>query len=478
MNQSGDEKQATPTKGGRRPVILVVDDELFMRTLMRRGLEKAGYKVEDMETGEAALAFLEKRWPDLILLDVMLPELSGVEILRRVHQMRDDLPVIVVSGVDEVSTAVECLRLGAVDFVQKPFEEERLLVTIRNTLERTGLQRDVIRLKDELCGKELQRRIIGASPKLRQVLGLIEKVRDSNITVLIEGESGVGKELVARTLHETSGRSAGPFVSVNCGAIPESLLESELFGHEKGAFTGATSSRPGRFEQSNGGTLFLDEIGEMTMPTQVRLLRALQERVVQRVGGTADIPIDLRVVCATNKDLALEIKEDRFRKDLYFRIAAFPIYVPPLRERREDIANLAAHFFDRIRTRDQRDLTGIDPKALQALEEYPWPGNVRELENVIERAVLIQGGPVIQLESLPAYVSEESLSPVETDGTFSDRKIERQSDEILSFEEEEKNILIRALKITGGNIQEASERLRIGRATLYRKIQKYGIHPG
>ncbi|MEW6744026.1 MAG: sigma-54 dependent transcriptional regulator [Planctomycetota bacterium] len=462
-------ESGTVSDQGVKSCILVVDDDLHMQKLMAYNLRNSGYAVEACKQGEEALARVEAGGIDLVLLDVMMPGIGGLETLRRLHRTHADIPVIMVSAKGQVETVVDCIQEGAFDYIQKPFDIERLMLTVSNALTRSRLQNKVESLNSELKKHTGFGRIVGKSPGVRKVVELVQRAAQSGITVLILGESGTGKELVARSIHDNGGRKDGPFVSLNCAAIPETLLEAELFGHEKGAFTGATGSRVGKFEQAHGGTLFLDEIGEMAPSAQVRLLRALQEREVQRLGGTSPRKIDVHVVSSTNRNLEEEVQGGRFRADLYYRVAAFPIPLPRLRERAEDIPLLVDHFLQQWAIKHEKSRKNIHPDAMKVLEQYPWPGNVRELENVVDRACVIEDGDTITLASLPANIVRGEVP--EGGGDARSTSI----DSIRPLEDEVRDLIIRALKITAGNVSETAKRLKIGRATLYRKISKYKL---
>ena len=451
-----------PTK-----VLVVEDEESFLEAL-RIGLGREGFAIDVARDGVEALARFDAGDPDIVLLDVMLPRISGIDVCREIRR-KSDVPIIMVSAKGQVDTVVDCIQEGAFDYIQKPFDIERMLLTVGNALARSRLQTKVETLNEELKRHTGFGSIIGKSPHIRKVVELVERASQSGITVLVMGESGTGKELVARAIHEQGPRAEGPFISLNCAAIPETLLEAELFGHEKGAFTGAEEPRIGKFEQAHGGTLFLDEIGEMAPSAQVRLLRALQEREIQRLGSSAPRKVDVHVVSATNKNLEAEVQGNRFRADLYYRVAAFPVPVPPLRDRREDIALLAEHFLGLWGQKNGRNAKTIDADAMKALEAYAWPGNVRELENVIDRACVIEDAELLALGSLPPNIVRGEVpeaSGLEGPATL---------DSIRPLESEVRDLIIRALKVTGGNVSEAAKRLKIGRATLYRKIAKYKL---
>jgi DNA-binding NtrC family response regulator len=447
--------------------ILVVDDDKNICKMIEINLRKEReYEVESANSGEACLKIIRENVPDLVLLDIQMPGIDGIETLKRIRDDEPRIPVVMMSAHGTIEKAVQSMKLGAYDFITKPFASDRLLVTVRNALTTSSLRQEIDALRSELKSRYQFKNIIGQSGKMQEVFRALEKVINSNVTVLIQGESGTGKELIARAIHYHSPtRNNKPFVAVNCSALPESLLESELFGHEKGSFTGATGRRIGKFEVANGGTIFLDEIGLMTQATQAKVLRILQEREFERVGGNEMVKVDVRVISATNKDLEEAIKTGEFREDLYYRIAVFPIKLPPLRERKEDIPLIAAHFLDKYTKQESKEIEGIAPDALELLMAYNWPGNVRELENCIERAVVLATTREITPKDLPNSVR-----------AIGEKKI-YESDNTLSswIEKLEEDALRNALLENGGNISQTAKKLGIGRATIYRKAKKYGL---
>src|SRR5947208_2514373 len=381
--------------------ILVIDDEAAIRDSLKMTLEYEGYEFVGAATGQEGLALAEREAPDLVLLDVKMPGMDGLEVLDRLRAMNDALPVVVISGHGTISTAVDATKKGAFDFIEKPFASERVLVSLRNALDQRQLRDENRSLKKAV---EIRHQMIGDSGGLKQVMAAVGRAAPTNATVLITGESGVGKELVARTIHRNSLRSRERFVQVNCAAIPEELIESELFGHEKGSFTGATEKQVGKFEQGDRGTIFLDEVGDMSSKTQAKVLRVLQEGEVERLGSARTIKVDVRVIAATNKNLEEEIERGRFREDLYFRLAVIPIYVPPLRERPEDIALLVKHFMEHISRESNIRPRRITPAALEVLQRYRWKGNIRELRNTVERLIIMTAGETIDVADLPETV--------------------------------------------------------------------------
>jgi DNA-binding NtrC family response regulator len=458
--------------------ILIVDDDESLRKLVELNLRSEGFDVVMAATGGEATSACVGTPPGAVVLDLLLPDKSGKEVLAELHERYPRLPIIILTALRDVSDAVDCMRLGATDYLQKPFDRTRLLTSVRNAVTQGALRSQVENLSTELRRREGFTTIIGASAAIRSAVHLLGRAATSDVTVLLEGESGTGKEVAARAIHAESIRADAPFVAVNCGAIPEGLIESELFGHEKGAFTGAVSARLGSFEQADKGTIFLDEIGELRPDLQVRLLRVLQERAVQPVGGGAARPIDVRVIAATNRDLRDEVTAGRFREDLYYRLAVFPVHLPALREREADIFLLASFFVERYAKQNRKNIHGFSPEAQRALEHYRWPGNVRELENVIERAIILEDEPRIRLTSLPPEVAvalNANGSSGDDERANGSGTVVPSRETIVPLEEEERRIIRRALELTNWNIQEASRRLQIGRATIYRKIERYGL---
>ncbi|MCG8607076.1 sigma-54 dependent transcriptional regulator [bacterium] len=454
-------------KSGPKQDILIVDDDKNICKMIEIHLRKEKtFDVKSTTNGEACLRIIKDEIPDLILLDIQMPGIDGIETLKKIREKDSLIPVVMMSAHGTIEKAVQSMKLGAYDFISKPFASDRLLVTVNNALLNSSLKREVDELKKELKDRYEFQNIIGQSGVMQEVFRSVEKIVDSNVTVLIQGESGTGKELIAKATHyHSKQRSANPFVAVNCSALPESLLESELFGHEKGSFTGATGRRIGKFEQANGGTIFLDEIGDMSATMQAKVLRVLQEKEFERVGGNEIVKVDTRVISATNKDLEKAVKEDEFREDLFYRISVFPIKMPPLRERKEDIPLLAAHFMAKYSAEEGKQIDQIAPDALDLLMKYEWPGNVRELENAIERAIVLATPPEIVLNDLPLAVQ-----------SIAEKKI-FESDNKLSgwIEQLEKDALHQALLECEGNISQTAKKLGIGRATIYRKAKKYGL---
>jgi two-component system, NtrC family, response regulator PilR len=453
------------------PTLLIADDELSMRELLERVFKRVGYKVYLADDGDRALEMLRSVAFDLVLSDVRMPNLSGTQLLQECRQISPETMVILMTAYGTVEQAREAFKLGADDFIQKPFDIDELKLVVHNVLEKSQLRKEVALLRRELQERGRLENIIGRSPCMREVFRLIETIAATTSTVLITGESGTGKELAARAIHACSPRTGQPFVSINCGAFTETLLESELFGYMKGAFTGATANKKGLFEAAHGGTIFLDEIGEMSLTMQVKLLRVLQERCIRRVGGTEEIPVDTRVVAATNRDLARMVEENTFRKDLYFRVNVIPVRMPPLRERPDDIRDLAGHFLQKFSGMRPTPITKISEEAVKYLESYDWPGNVRELENVIERAVALEPTSEIRPERLPENVLR--YSPAKIASNF-DLPAEGLNLEAF-MAEIEKSYVVQALQRTHGNQTRAAEVLGMSVRSLRHLLDKHKI---
>ncbi|MEX1257356.1 MAG: sigma-54 dependent transcriptional regulator [Gemmatimonadota bacterium] len=445
--------------------ILIVDDEGPVREVLLQLFEFEGHEVQTEPSGAAALRAVEREAPDAVFLDVKMPGMDGLETLERMREIAPGTHVVMISGHGTIDTAVEATRRGAFDFLEKPLDTDRILVTLRNVLELRGLSESVAKLRSEV---EAHHEIIGNSYQIRQVLDRIEKVAPTEARVLITGENGTGKELVARATHRLSKRAGRPFVEVNCAAIPAELIESELFGHMKGSFTGAVQDRAGKFEQAHGGTLFLDEVGDMSLAAQAKVLRALEESRVTRVGGQKAREVDVRVIAATNKDLAREIEAGKFRDDLFYRLNVVPIHVPPLRERRDDIPMLVRHFADVMRARDGLPVREFTPQAIARLQELEWSGNVRELRNTVERLLILAGGERIGREDLDLLVTGRSnvelgLGLLDSK-TFSEFK-----------ERSERLFLLQKLREHDWNVSETARILDMPRSNLYKKIERYGL---
>jgi two-component system response regulator AtoC len=448
--------------------VLVVDDEENLRLVTRSFLRRDGYEVETAGNGEEALALIENFGPDYILTDVRMPKMGGLDLLTTLKAKGHEATVIVMSAYGSVDLAIEAMKAGAYDYIQKPFKPEELLLTLRKADERESLRRENRALKQEIRDKARFEELLAKSPEMQAVFKTVSKIADFKTTALITGESGVGKELIARAIHQRSSRKNAPFVAVNCGAIPENLLESELFGYRRGAFTDAVADRTGLFEQANGGTLLLDEIGELPLSLQVKLLRVLQEETIRRLGDNKDLKIDVRILAATHRDLAAETAAGRFREDLFYRINVLTIRIPSLRERREDIPILLDHFIARNNIRLSTQIRGLAPDARKVLLEYAWPGNVRELENTIERAMVLAESDLITKEDLPERIREadDAVQAQLASGELSIKKTVRAIEEIL---------IRRALEKTKGNRTRAAEVLEISHRALLYKIKDYQI---
>jgi DNA-binding NtrC family response regulator len=453
---------------GSKPAILITDDEQSIRNALKEILEFEDYRTLEAENGEQALKLIEEERIDLVLLDIKMKGMDGIEVLEQIVKRQPNLPVIMISGHGTIQIAVEATKSGAFDFIEKPPDLNRLLISIRNALTNSELVHQNKQIRSELHGST---EIIGKSPQIEKVKSLIAKVAPSKSRVLITGENGTGKELVARAIHGNSDRSAERFVEVNCAAIPADLLESELFGHVKGAFTGASSDRQGKFELADGGTLFLDEIGDMSPDAQAKVLRALQESRITKVGGSDPIDVDVRVLAATNKDLQDEIRNGTFREDLYHRVNVIPIHLPPLRERSEDIPLLANWFLNRLSERDIL-FSGktFSHEALELLQEQPWPGNIRELQNAVERLALLSSGNRISRQDVEENVIQKRSREEQLESLMD------QSGTFQSFKEEaERLFLLRMLEKHDWNISATAEAIDIQRSHIYNKMKKYDI---
>jgi two-component system, NtrC family, response regulator AtoC len=451
-------------------LIFIVDDEKAISKLLSYWVkDKWKYDVEVFDNSEDALRKLHLK-PDLILLDIMLPGLDGLTTLKRIKQSDENLPVIILSAQGSVEVAVESLRYGAYDYFPKPIEMQRLEPAIKNAIKQYDLTRELENLKEDVQREYSFDNLISADNKMQDVFKLVSKVLTNDITVLIHGESGTGKELIARAIHYNGKRKDKPFVVINCASIPRELLESELFGHERGSFTGAHQKKLGKFELAKEGTLFLDEVGELEMLLQAKLLRVIQEKEFERVGGTEVIKTDVRIISATNRDLKMAVEQKEFREDLYYRLNSFPIYIPPLRQRKGDILVLAHHFLDTFNKKLGKNTKGFSKKALKLIYEYNWPGNIREMENTIERCLIISEKDIIDVNDLPPHLrSAEPILNGDFNGTlFND-------DDIIPFEKLKEESIKHALKVTKGNIVEAAKKLQLGRATIYRLMDKYSI---
>jgi two-component system response regulator HydG len=443
--------------------ILVVDDEPSQRELLEMVLTEEGYWVQTAPSGEEAVEQVEKRFFNLIIMDMKMKGMGGLEALKKIKEISPSIQVLIVTAYASVDTAVDAMKSGALNYLTKPVDLEELKIQVERTVQFSDLVAENQSLKAQVEADFKATSIIGNSPRIHEVFETLKMVAPTEATVLVLGESGTGKELVADAIHNNSPRSGGPLVKVNCAALPETLLESELFGHEKGSFTGAVARREGRFKLSDGGTLFLDEIAEMSLLLQAKLLRVIQTRTFERVGGTETIKADVRLVVATNRDLEEEVRENRFREDLFYRLNVVPVTLPPLRDRREDIPLLAEHFLGVLSERNGKLIKGFTPAAMDFLVRNRWKGNVRELENVVERAVIMTRGDHIQPEDLPGHISEGG------EGEFTGITAGRPLSEL------EKEAILKTLDMTEGNRTEAAKLLGISRRTLQYKLKEYGI---
>jgi len=443
----------------RKAKILIVDDETIVRESLRDWLNDVGHEVFTAEDGPQALDILEKEKPGIVIADLVMPGMDGIELMKRAKDMLPNVEVIIFTAYGSIPTAISAIREGAYDYIEKPFCPERVELLIEKLVKHQRLVEENHSLQQKLEERYRFEEIIAKSPKMQRVIEVIKVIAKSNATILITGDSGTGKELVARAIHSQSHRRGKPFVAVSCAALPESLLESELFGHEKGAFTGAYTQKKGKFEMANRGTLFLDEIGEMSANIQVHLLRVLEEKEFTRVGGNELIKVDVRVISATNKDIKKAVADGEFREDLYYRLNVVSVELPPLKERKEDIPLLAQHFLRKFAAENQKDISGFSPEATNFLLQYEWPGNVRELENAIERAVILAKSSSIEVADLPQE----------------NRLLSHSAPLGESLRQVEKNHILNIISETGGNHSEAARTLGISRATLYNKIRSYRL---
>ena len=495
-----------------RDRVLVVEDEPNLRRVLAAMIERAGFHAVTANDGEDGLRRLDDSFA-AVVTDLRMPKVDGMTLLKQARVRCPDVPVIMITAHGSVDNAVEVVKAGAFDYIEKPFEHDHLLQVIEKAVSTHDLASDDARVHELPAGADGRSRLVGDSPAIKQIYALVEKVASTPSTVLITGESGTGKELVAKALHEQSSRAERPFIKINCAAIPKTLMESELFGYEKGAFTGAVGSKPGRFELAHEGTLFLDEIGEIPVETQVKLLRVLQEREFERVGGIKTIKVDVRLITATNRDLEREIKAGSFREDLFYRLNVVPIHIPPLRERREDIPVLVRHFVAKFNERLERRIVDVDDAAMQRLLAYHWPGNIRELENVLERTIVLADGPVIRASDLPTELGQSaaaasaaqasaaaavtgtgphaaatpgqvptgagaSSGPTPTGAASDDPRPHTGAlkDAVRAETERvERALILRALEDTGGNVTQAARRLKISRKSLQIKMKELGL---
>ena len=455
--------------------VLVVDDDPALREILQETLMRESYSVSTVEDGAGAIQAVKETVVHIVITDFQLPDIDGLEVIDRLSKLDAKIIPIVMTGFGTIETAVRAMKSGAFDFITKPFDLGTVAAVVRRAAEFHRLRQENHLLRRAVRDQYRLEQLVGVSEPMQQVLEFVQKVADSDSTVMIQGESGTGKELVARMLHFNSQRRDRPLVPVNCGAIPENLLESELFGHEKGAFTGATHARMGRFELAHGGTIFLDEIGEMSLPLQVKLLRVLQEREFERVGGNRTIHVDVRIIAATNQDLEAMVDERRFRQDLFYRLNVIPIVIPPLRERRTDIPLLIDHFLNRFNQSKHTEVVGLEDEALRLLTEYDWPGNIRELENMMERLVVLKKQGILASEDLPQKISRKSMIPelkeqfirLSEDGIHLSREVEQY----------EKHLIMEALKKANGVTSRAAQLLHLNRTTLVEKLKRKGVDP-
>ncbi len=452
-------------------LVLIVDDEPSILKLITHWVKNQwNYRVKTYTNGADLLKGFYEEEPDIILLDIMLPDMNGIDILKIIKQRNENIPVIILSAQGSIEVAMESIRLGAYDYFPKPIDKNRLEPAIKNAIQNYNLLKRIEELENNLTKEYSFENIISNDKGMQDVFSLVTKVLDNDITVLISGESGTGKELIARAIHYNGVRKSEPFVVVNCASIPRELLESELFGHEKGAFTGAYTKKIGKFELAAGGTIFLDEIGEMEMSLQAKILRVIQHKEFERVGGTEIVKTDVRIISATNRNLGEMVKNRQFREDLYYRLNSFPIVIPPLRDRKGDIVILVDYFIKKFNTKHNKEIQGIDKKALKLLYDYQWNGNVRELENVIERSMILTDLQIITESVLPINIKqqEKDFSDILSSNIF-------EGNVIVPFEKIKEEAIRHAINITKGNIVIAAKQLDLGRATLYRLMEKYGI---
>ena len=447
--------------------ILIADDEKNLRWVLAKNLKEDGFSVVEADDGEKAFSYFVDEEPDMVILDYRMPKIDGMEVLRRINKINEKTPVIMITAHGNTEAAVEAMKLGAVDYLTKPFDMEELKIKINKALNIDRMAREIEFLKSE-ASQPFDKRIVGGSRIMHELFEMVEKVADTQATILITGESGTGKELIANAIHQKSLRRDQPYITVNCGAIPENLLESELFGYEKGAFTGAQNRKPGRFDRAKGGTLFLDEVGELSLSLQVKLLRVLQEREFERVGGTEVVKADVRVVAATNRNLEKMVAEGAFREDLLYRLKVIPIHVPALRERREDIPLLTEFFIKKYAGILNKSIMELDGNILEILKKYDYPGNIRELENIIERMVILAYDGRMTIESLPkevlkgAYSSKQDIFMLPEDG--------------INLEEVEKSLVRQALELANWNQTHAAKLLSIPRHALIYRMEKFELN--
>lgn len=454
----------------KKPNVLVVDDDKLMAWTLKEKLTKEGFKVNTAKNGKEAIEIIKEDLPELAFVDIFLPDIDGIHVLKEIMKINEEIPVIMISGSATVDTAVTALKLGAYDYIQKPINIQEVGIIAKKANESRHIKKEMNRHVETAKKKHGIDNIIGKSKQIKDILHLIQKVAESDAsTVLIEGESGTGKDLVAKAIHYSSRRARNPFMDINCTALPETLVESELFGFEKGAFTDAKGKRQGLFELSDGGSVFLDEIGDIPMTTQSKLLKLIENKTFKRIGGAADIEVDIRVIAATNKNMIEEVKKGSFREDLFYRLKVIPIFIPPLRERKEDVLILANHFVKKFNVDFRKDVKGLSKKAEKAFLAYHWPGNVRELKNVIERSIILESEEQILVEHLPPEVVQgTSTNNAEQ---FPDIVL---SEKGISLEDVEKDFLVQALKMAKGNQCKAAKLLGLSRYALRYRLKKFG----
>ncbi|MCX6558579.1 MAG: sigma-54 dependent transcriptional regulator [Candidatus Aminicenantes bacterium] len=455
--------------------ILIVDDDRNLRKMLAFVLAKEGYQVEEAANGVDALKKLKGRNFDLVISDIRMPDLNGIELLKKIKTHDPEIPVIMITAYATTNDAIEAMKLGAEDYIMKPFSLEELKIIINKSLHKKNIERENVELKEKLSDKEKFENIVGADPKMRKIFELIDTIAQTDSTILISGESGTGKELIARAIHGKSSRSGQKFVSINCGALPENLLESELFGHKKGSFTDAYQDKEGLFETANHGTLFLDEISEMSQKMQVKVLRAIQEKVIRRVGGNQEILVDVRIITATNRDLVERIEKGEFRSDLYYRLNVISIKVPPLRERKDDIPILMQYFLLRYNKKFAKNIVGFEKKVLECFQNYNWPGNVRELENFIERGIALEKGSIISAGSLPAEVIFNLETGPTKEAGWQDMLDAGEFNFSQYIDSVSKSIIVRALAMNHGNIKKTAATLQVNYRSLRYLIDKFNL---
>ena len=457
-----------------KELILIIDDEVGMRKYLQRLFVDNGYRVVSASNGEQGLEELARSAPDLVLVDLKMPKVDGIEFLKEAKKKSSTLPIIIMTAYGSMESAIEAMKLGAYDYINKPFDMDEILLAVNKALEKKRLEEENIILHKELEKRYTFQDMVSKNPQMHRVFDLIKKVSSTKSNVLIIGETGTGKELIARAIHNLSNRRDKPFIPVDCASLTESLLESELFGHIKGAFTGAISDKKGLLEAANGGTVFLDEIGHISLSIQTKLLRVLQDGVIKRVGDTTFKKVDVRIISATNEDLEGLVKEKKFREDLYYRLNVVPVVLPPLRERKEDIPLLVEYFINKYNSLEKKNLKGINSDALKLLMNYSWPGNIRELENIVHRAVVMEKSEYIRVEDLPSELREVKTAE-ERDLCI--RSSDFRKARRLAIEAFEKRFLIEALKRNKGNVSRTAKEINLDRRNLQRKLKFYKINP-